>query len=84
MWVAVFADVGDGGKKVVAQRALTYRAGIWDKDFLGFASHAEIAKQIERRAGTAGTNVDYLHRLHEALVEMGREDAHVSARNNFV
>lgn len=79
MWVRVFAESEGGGKRVVVQRALTYKAGIKDKDFLGFASHEEIAKQIERGVGTSGTNVEYLHRLHEALVEMGREDAHVSA-----
>ena len=38
-----------------------------------------MAAQIRDAVGPSGRNVDYVRSLHQALLELGHEDAHVRA-----
>ena len=59
--------------------ALVYVATPSNPEWLGDAPLEQIAAQILASHGPSGANVEYLLRLHEALVEMGGGDDHVAA-----
>jgi cation transport protein ChaC len=59
--------------------ALVYIATPSNPGWLGEAPLDQIAAQIRTSVGPSGHNLEYLLRLHAALVEMGGEDEHVAA-----
>ncbi len=59
--------------------AITYLATPENGDYLGEASISEIAAQITISHGPSGSDVEYVQRLHEALVTMNAVDNHVSS-----
>lgn len=65
----------DGGH----DEGLVYIATEDNEAWLGDASPAAIARQIEGSHGPSGPNRDYLLNLAAALRELGAEDAHVFA-----
>lgn len=58
---------------------LVYLATPSNSEWLGDAPLEHIAAQIRASVGPSGSNLEYLLRLHEALVEMGGHDEHVAA-----
>jgi len=52
--------------------------------FLGPASEADIARQIAGSSGPSGPNSDYLTQLAKSLRELGRDDAHVFAIEQYL
>ena len=60
-----------------AAQGVVYRAGEDNPAFLGPASLAGMAAQINRCAGPSGANRDYVLELARALRGMGCEDSHV-------
>lgn len=56
---------------------LVYIATPENPNYLGPASHEEIADQVLRSTGPSGPNDEYILRLAEALREMGVDDSHV-------
>lgn len=56
---------------------LVYIAAADNPSYLGPAPVEEIARTVRVCQGPSGSNLDYLRRLAEALIEMGAEDAHV-------
>ena len=69
-------ESGDGAP------GLVYIADPDNAAFLGPASDAEIARQVATAAGPSGQNRDYVLALADALRQMQRPDAHVSAIEN--
>lgn len=63
---------------------LVYLATPANPEWLGDAPLEHIAAQISASVGPSGANVEYLLRLHEALVEMGGADDHVEALAKLV
>lgn len=59
--------------------ALVYVAGEANPHFLGPLHEREIAAWVRRSHGPSGPNIEYVLRLHEALVELQIEDPHVEA-----
>lgn len=59
--------------------ALVYVADTSNPWFLGPLPEPEIAAWVRTRRGPSGPNAEYVLRLHETLVELGIEDAHVTA-----
>lgn len=57
---------------------ITYHATEDNEEYLGEADHLIIARQIIASQGPSGHNTEYALRLHEALIELEAEDAHVS------
>ncbi len=57
---------------------VTYHATSANPNYLGEASATSIAKQVRHSSGPSGTNSEYVHRLHEALVKINALDKHVS------
>jgi cation transport regulator ChaC len=57
--------------------ALVYVAGADNPSFLGPAPVEEIAGIVRVRHGPSGSNLDYVLRLAEALIDIGAEDPHV-------
>ena len=64
------------GRRVTA---LVYVATADNPDYLGPAPPPDIAAVVAARHGPSGSNVEYVRRLHRALVELGRPDAHIAA-----
>lgn len=58
---------------------LTYHATTANPNYLGEASISDIANQITSSRGPSGTNTEYAHKLHNALLEMNALDHHVSS-----
>jgi glutathione-specific gamma-glutamylcyclotransferase len=73
--IRVTARALDGGRAVPA---LMY---IGKPENPGFApaTEEEIATVVARARGPSGENLEYVERLHEALVQLGHPDAHVAA-----
>ncbi len=65
-------------------RALVYMATPSNPNWLGEAPLEQIAEQVLRSHGPSGSNVEYVLRLAEALVEMGAHDEHVMALAKLV
>jgi glutathione-specific gamma-glutamylcyclotransferase len=57
--------------------ALVYVAGATNPHFLGPLDERAIAEWVKKSEGPSGPNVDYVRRLHAALVELDIVDAHV-------
>ena len=57
--------------------AVVYVATEGNADWLGPAPLEEIAETVRRARGPSGPNAEYVHRLAEALRELGAHDAHV-------
>ena len=58
-------------------RAEMYVAAAGNPNYLGPAPIEAIARQVAVSQGPSGHNVEYVLRLHEALVELGTPDDHV-------
>jgi cation transport regulator ChaC len=58
--------------------AIVYVATEGNEDWLGPAPLDEIADTVSRARGPSGPNDEYVHRLAEALRELGAHDAHVT------
>ncbi len=58
--------------------ALLYVARPDNPEYLGPASLAEMALQVQRSAGPSGTNVEYVLKLHAALTALEIVDPHVA------
>jgi cation transport regulator ChaC len=71
--VVVDVQFADGA----SEEALVYIAGPDNPAYLGPASEADIAAQIDHAVGPSGLNRDYLLHLADALRDLGAEDAHV-------
>ncbi|MFT6679752.1 gamma-glutamylcyclotransferase [Haliea sp.] len=71
--VVVDVQFADGA----CEEALVYIAGPDNPAYLGPASEADIAAQINHAIGPSGLNRDYLLHLADALRDLGAEDAHV-------
>lgn len=63
---------------------LVYIATADNAAFLGEASEQDIARQIAISRGPSGPNRDYLVDLARALRDMGRDDAHVFAIEQYL
>jgi cation transport regulator ChaC len=63
---------------------LVYVATEENAAFLGPASELEIARQIARSAGPSGRNRDYLTDLADALRQLGKNDPHVFAIEQYL
>ena len=61
---------------------ITYRATEENPEFLGDASDSKIAQQIIDSHGPSGSNIEYLNKLHESLLEINASDPHVTAIAN--
>jgi cation transport regulator ChaC len=59
--------------------AITWIAGAANPWHLGRAPAAAMAAEIRAAVGPSGRNLDYVLRLHEALGELGFQDAHLAA-----
>lgn len=70
----------DGG----LANGIVYRAAKNNKAYLGPASPAEMAAQINRCVGPSGTNRTYVLKLARSLREMGYSDAHVFEVESWV
>jgi cation transport regulator ChaC len=57
--------------------ALVYVADATNPHFLGPLDERAIASWVRRSKGPSGPNADYVLQLHDALAELGIEDAHV-------
>ncbi len=57
---------------------VTYQATKSNPNYLGEASHENIAAQIVRSKGPSGSNLEYLLRLQSSLDEMNEADPHVT------
>lgn len=57
--------------------AIVYVAPAGNRNFLGPAPIAEVARQVRRARGKSGSNAEYVLRLAAALRELGGDDAHV-------
>ena len=66
-------EFADGG----SIKVLIYMATAENPHYLGPASYEDMAAQILRCQGPSGTNIEYLERLHLALLEYGVQDAHL-------
>jgi cation transport regulator ChaC len=63
---------------------LVYVATEENAAFLGPASELEIARQIARSVGPSGRNRDYLTDLADALRQLGKNDPHVFAIEQYL
>ena len=63
----------------IIRNAIMYVAQAGNADFLGDASLDEMAHQILQAKGPSGRNLDYVLSLHESLLALGVDDAHVAA-----
>ncbi len=63
----------------LSPRGLTYVATADNENYLGPASLAQIAEQVQQSRGPSGDNVEYVAELAAALRRMGAEDEHVAA-----
>jgi cation transport protein ChaC len=64
----------DGNKRM----GLTYFATPENPDYLGESALSEMVEQIMHAAGPSGTNIEYVLRLEEALLQFNQVDPHVS------
>lgn len=61
----------------IIRNCLVYMATTENENYLGFATHGQIARQIISSIGPSGPNIDYLLKLAHALREMNIVDEHV-------
>lgn len=64
----------DGSK----QTGLTYFATPENPDYLGESALPDMVEQIMNAVGPSGTNIEYVLRLEEALLQFDQVDTHVS------
>lgn len=67
-----------------AAEGVVYIAREDNEAYLGAASEEEIAQHIARSAGPSGPNSDYLNYLAIALRELGKQDTHVFAIEQYL
>ena len=70
-------EVLDGPSGTPFAEAEVFVAGADNPHFLGPLDEREIAAWVRASRGPSGPNADYVLQLHDALAELGIEDAHV-------
>ncbi len=81
--IAVEITFESGGVNGIV-KGIVYRASESNAAFLGSASPAEMAAQINRCAGPSGSNREYVLELARALRSMGYSDSHVFEVESWV
>ncbi|CAN7203571.1 gamma-glutamylcyclotransferase [Pseudoduganella sp. LjRoot289] len=86
--VEIGFDDADGHADGIADKSaaegVVYVAREDNEAFLGAASEEEIARHIAGAAGPSGPNSDYLTQLAVALRELGKQDDHVFAIEQYL
>ncbi len=72
-------ETRSGCRRPRTVEGVTWQGWPDNPNYAGPAPLAEIAASIAGAVGPSGDNVDYVIRLHDALVAMGVEDRHVAA-----
>lgn len=77
IWLPIYHHQADGSEEIITERAMTFKAPVDNPDFVGFDSHADIAKRITSCQGDGGPNRQYIVNLHRVLLKIEHPDPHV-------
>lgn len=79
-WIPIYRYTKDGkGEEIITKKGVTFVANIDNDNFGGFIGHEKIADIVSTHVGHNGDNFEYAAKLHQALVDDGHPDPHISA-----